>query len=177
MDFDGWFFKGGSTQNRWAFMNDFFKGGSTQSRWVSTGDFPKGGVHKTDGFQRVIFQRGEYTKPMAFDGWFSKRGVHKTDGFWWVFECFLLFLRFKRPGRLCRQIRYLVDMIFTGGLKMNSNTLLMNNFWHYSHEENVFRRASSLTRAPSWVLHWAPTLLPPSNCPRRIFSALDLLPY
>ena len=32
----------------------------------------------------VIFQRGEYTKPMAFDGWFSKGGVHKTDGFWWV---------------------------------------------------------------------------------------------
>ena len=32
----------------------------------------------------VIFQRGEYTKPMAFDGDFSKGGVHKTDGFWWV---------------------------------------------------------------------------------------------
>ena len=46
------------------------------------------------------FQRGEYTKPMAFDDWFfkgestqnrwvlmgdfSKGGVHKTDGFWWV---------------------------------------------------------------------------------------------
>ena len=64
------------------------------------GDFSKGGVHKTDGFWWVIFQRGEYIKPMDFDGWFfkggstqnrwilmgdfSKGGVHKTDGFWWV---------------------------------------------------------------------------------------------
>ena len=52
----------------------------------------------------VIFQRGEYTKPMGFDGDFSKGGVHKTDGvllgdfpkggvhktdeFWWVLELF-----------------------------------------------------------------------------------------
>ena len=34
MAFDGWFFKGGSTQNRWALMGDFFKEGSTQNRWV-----------------------------------------------------------------------------------------------------------------------------------------------
>ena len=33
----------------------------------------------------VIFQRGEYTKPMSFDGWFFQRGEYtKTDGFWWV---------------------------------------------------------------------------------------------
>ena len=51
MAFDGWFFKGESTQNRWLLM----------------GDFSKGRVHKTDGFWWVIFQRGEYTKPMAFD--------------------------------------------------------------------------------------------------------------
>ena len=54
----------------------------------------------------VIFQRGEYTKPMAFDGWvfkggstqnrwvlmgdFSKGGVHKTDGFRWVLEFFFI---------------------------------------------------------------------------------------
>ena len=50
MGFDGRFFKGGSTQNRWALM----------------GDFSKGGVHKTDGFGWVIFQRGEYMKPMGF---------------------------------------------------------------------------------------------------------------
>ena len=84
MGADGWFFKGGSTQNRWLLM----------------GDFSKGGVHKTDGCWWVIFQRGEYTKPMSCDGWFfkggstqnrwvlmgdfSKGGVHKTDGFWWV---------------------------------------------------------------------------------------------
>ena len=90
MAFDGWFFKGGSTQNRWLLM----------------GDFSKGGVHKTDGFWWVIFQRGEYIKPMGFDGWFfkggstqnrwllmgdfSKGGVHKTDGFWWGVECFFI---------------------------------------------------------------------------------------
>ena len=44
MAFNGWFFKGGSTQNRWALM----------------GDFSKGGVHKIDGFSWVIFQRGKY---------------------------------------------------------------------------------------------------------------------
>ena len=54
----------------------------------------------------VIFQRGEYIKPMAFDGWFfkggstwnrwllvgdfSKGGVHKTDRLWWVLECFFI---------------------------------------------------------------------------------------
>ena len=107
MGCDGWFFKGGSTQNRWAVM----------------GDFSKGGVHKTDWLWWVIFQRGQYTKPMGFDGWFfkggstqnrwilmgdfSKGGVHKTDGFWWVLECFLLLLKIKRPGRLFRQIRYI----------------------------------------------------------------------
>ena len=50
------------------------------------GDFSKGGVHETDGFSWVIFHRGEYTKPMGFDGWFFKGGggVHKIDGFWWV---------------------------------------------------------------------------------------------
>ena len=46
----------------------FFKGGSTQNRWALMGDFSKGGVHKTDEFWWVIFQRGEYTKPMDSDG-------------------------------------------------------------------------------------------------------------
>ena len=62
------------------------------------GDFPKGGVHKINGLWWVIFQRGEYTKPMGFNGWFftggstwnrwalmgdfPKGGVHNTDGFW-----------------------------------------------------------------------------------------------
>ena len=40
----------------------------------------------------MIFQRGEYTKPMAF------------DGFWNVF---LLLLKIKRPGSLFGQTRYL----------------------------------------------------------------------
>ena len=39
------------------------------------GDFSKGGVHETDSFWGMIFQRGEYTKPMAF------------DGFWNLFHC------------------------------------------------------------------------------------------
>ena len=74
----------------------FFKGGTTQNQWLLMGDFSKGGVHKTNGFWWVIFQRGEYTKPMAFDGWFFKGGgggVHKTNGFWWVWECLLLLLK------------------------------------------------------------------------------------
>ena len=41
-------------------------------------DFSKGGVHKTDGFWWVIFQRKEYTKPMAFGGWFFKGGGEYT---------------------------------------------------------------------------------------------------
>ena len=73
----------------------------------------------------VIFQRGEYTKPMSFHGWFfkggstqnrwvlmgdfSKGGVHKTDGFWNVF---LLLLKIKHPVRLFGQIRY-VFFIFS----------------------------------------------------------------
>ena len=40
-----------------------------QKQW-----FSKGGVHKTDGFWWVIFQRGEYIKPMASEGWFFKGG-------------------------------------------------------------------------------------------------------
>ena len=70
----------------------FFPGGSTQNRWILMGDFSKGGVHKTDGFWWGIFQRGEYTKPMAF------------DGFWNVF---LLLLNVKRPGRLFQKIQWL----------------------------------------------------------------------
>ena len=69
----------------------FFKGGSTQNQWVLRDDFSKGGVHKTDGFWWVIFQKGEYTKPMGFDGFGN---------------VFLLVLKFKRPGRLFGQIRY-----------------------------------------------------------------------
>ena len=41
-----WFFKGGSTQNRWGLMGDVFKGGTTQNRWAVMGDFSKGGLHR-----------------------------------------------------------------------------------------------------------------------------------
>ena len=68
----------------------FFKGGSTQNRWFLMGDFSKGGVHKTNGCWWVIFQRVPR--------------VHKTDGFWWVWNVFLLHLKVKRPGRLFWQV-------------------------------------------------------------------------
>ena len=54
----------------------FFKGGSTQNRWVLMGDFSKGGVHKTDGVWWVIFPRGEYTKPMDFWWVIFQRGEY-----------------------------------------------------------------------------------------------------
>ena len=79
MGFDGWFFKGGSTQNRWALM----------------GDFSKGGVHKTDGLWWVIFQRGEYTKPMGFDEWFFKGGSTQNR---WVLEFFYCFEKLSARG-------------------------------------------------------------------------------
>ena len=59
----------------------------------------------------VIFQRGEYTKPMGFDGWFFKGGEYTKpmafDGFWSVL---LLLLKIKRSGRLFWQIRYFVAL-------------------------------------------------------------------
>ena len=94
--FDGWFFKGGSTQNRWILMGDFSKGGVHETDgfwWMS---FQRGEYTKPMGFWWMSFQRGEYTKPMNFNGWFfkggstwnrwllmdefSKGGVHETDG-------------------------------------------------------------------------------------------------
>ena len=97
--------------------------------------FQRGGVHKTDGPQWMIFQRGEYTKPMGLNGWFFKGGSKQnrwismddfskggsTQNQWvvmgdfskggstqnrWVLECFLLLLKIKRSGRLFQQIRY-----------------------------------------------------------------------
>ena len=44
-----WFFKGGSTWNRWVLMGDFSKGGVHKTDGLLMGDFSKGGVHKTDG--------------------------------------------------------------------------------------------------------------------------------
>ena len=51
-----------------------------------TAIFQRGEYIKPMGFDGWFFQRGEYTKPMGFDGWFFKGGggVHKTNGFWWV---------------------------------------------------------------------------------------------
>ena len=59
------------------------------------GDFAKGGVHKTDGFWWVIFPRGEYTKPMAFDGWFCQGGSTQNR---WLLELFLIASKNKAPG-------------------------------------------------------------------------------
>ena len=50
--------------------------------------FSKKRVHKTDGFWWVISQRGEYTKPMAFDGWFFKEGSTQNR---WVLTSFGMF--------------------------------------------------------------------------------------
>ena len=76
-------------------MGDFSKGGVHKTDGGMMGDFSKGGVHKTDGMWWVIFQRGEYIKPMAFDGSFFKGGSTQN---WWVLECILLLLKIKRPG-------------------------------------------------------------------------------
>ena len=58
--------------------------------------------------QKLIFQRGEYTKPMGFDGWFFEGG--STQNWWALMSSGVLFLllKIKRPGRLFWQIRYLL---------------------------------------------------------------------
>ena len=63
---DGVIFHRGEYIKPMAFNGWFFKGGSTQNRWVLMDDFSQGGVHQTDGFWWVIFHRGEYTKPKGF---------------------------------------------------------------------------------------------------------------
>ena len=50
------------------------------------GEFSKRGVHETDEFWWVIFQRGEYTKPMSLGGWFFKGG--STQDRWVVLPRF-----------------------------------------------------------------------------------------
>ena len=67
--------------------SDFSKGGVHRTDGVVMGDFSKGGVHKTDGFWWVIFQRGEYMKPMGCDGWFFKGGSTQNQ---WLLECFFI---------------------------------------------------------------------------------------
>ena len=73
-----------------------------QKQWFSKGG---GGVHKTDGFWWMIFHRGEYIKPMGFDGWFFKGGSTQNRWLLMDFECLLLLLKIRRPGRLFWQIR------------------------------------------------------------------------
>ena len=73
-----------------------------QNRWLLMGDFSKGGVHKTDGFWWVIFQRGEYTKPMAVDGWFFKGGSTQNRWILMGFGVCFIASKIKRPGRLFR---------------------------------------------------------------------------
>ena len=79
MGFDGWFFKGGSTQNRWVFGGWFFKGGSTWNRWALMDDFSKGGVHKTDGFWKMFFASKNWKSVMKFRSWFKFRMVFKQN--------------------------------------------------------------------------------------------------
>ena len=61
MAFDGWFFKGGSTQNRWLLM----------------GDFSKGGVHKTNGFWWVLEYFLIASKNLAPGAFISANTVYK----------------------------------------------------------------------------------------------------
>ena len=48
----------------------------------------------------VIFQRGEYTKPMGFDGWFFKGGGEgkKIDGIWLGFGVCFIASKSEAPG-------------------------------------------------------------------------------
>ena len=57
----------------------------------------------------VIFQRGEYTKPMALMDCFS----HETDGFWWVLEFFFA-SKNQAPGAFisANTVDYSTFMIF-----------------------------------------------------------------
>ena len=88
------------TRRPWMFL---YRWASTAS-WTLYMNFKKELIYRICRNNRppktVIFQRGEYTKPMAFDGWFfkggstwnrwdwmgdfSKGGVHKTDGLWYA---------------------------------------------------------------------------------------------
>ena len=48
--------------------------------------FQRGEYTKPMGFDAGFFQRGEYTKPMGFDGWFFQRGEYtKPMGFGYYF--------------------------------------------------------------------------------------------
>ena len=72
--------EGVSEEWQWIVVNIFHWNPSTvfaeinahpeNKRPPKNSDFLKGGVHKTDGFWWVIFQRGEYTKPMGFGMFF-----------------------------------------------------------------------------------------------------------
>ena len=81
------------------------------------GDFSKGGVHKTDGVWWVTFQRGEYTKPMGFDGWLFKGG--STQNRWLVmdFGNFLLSLKNWAPRAFISKNTVIIifKQKFTGG--------------------------------------------------------------
>ena len=115
------------------------KGGSTQNRWLLMGDFSKGGVHEIDGLWWVIFQRGKYTKPMAFDG----------------FEMFfLLLLKIKRPGRLFRQIRY--SSISTFSIFSSLLWFFDFDFWvFFIYQEKNFFEVSAVFGRLFWEKHYA----------------------
>ena len=132
-----------------------FKGGSTQNRWALMGDFSKGGLHETDGLWWVIFQRGEYTKPRAFDGWFSKGGstqnrwvlmddfsqggVHKTEGFWWVI--------FQRGEYTKPMAFFIASKNWAPGAFISANTIVDLNSWYKRKKENWSFELM-------WKTHW-----------------------
>ena len=123
-------------------------------------DFSKGGVHKTDGFWWVIFQRGEYTKPMGFNGWFFKGGttqnqwvvmggffkggVHKTYGLLMGFGMFLYcFWKLSAGGvyfgkyGICFSEAIIINYDWVSSASLNAVPLSI--FWQPFMDRNKFR--------------------------------------
>ena len=107
------------------------------------GDFSKGGVHKTNELWGVIFQRGEYTKPMVF------------DGVWNVF-----FVAFKRSGRLFWQIRYAKNSEFW------IFELFLNQFFDVSKKMQADQNCKMISRwawpcQSAYYARWSWPFFPP----------------
>ena len=84
---------------------------------------------------------------MTLMGDFSRGGggVHKTDGFWWVLNFFLLFRKIKRPGRLFRQIRYLISQEWLSQIQSNSFCFVYARLFDTVNQSKPKLDPSSLT--------------------------------
>ena len=106
MAFDGWVFKGGSTQNR--------KITHQSPSVLCTSPFEKSPI-KAHRFCVLPPLKNHPSKPIGFVYSLLWKITHQNpsvlctppfDGLWWVLK-FLLLLKIKRPGRLYWQIRYM----------------------------------------------------------------------